>query len=103
MAEQDGQADARCLAGECLPPSPSAHPRVLFGPNWLIIPERGLYTGAAIVGSGKTSACLHPFARQLLSWHATNPERRAAALVLEVKGGLLSRHPPDARRRGPRG
>ena len=38
------------------------------------------------VGSGKTSACMHPFARQLLSWQAPNPERRAAALVLEVKG-----------------
>ena len=52
-------------------------------------PGAGLYTGVAIfgaVGSGKTSACMHPFARQLLSWHATNPERRAAALVLEVKG-----------------
>ena len=58
-------------------------------PQWLTIPERGLYTGVAIfgaVGSGKTSACMHPFARQLLSWQATNPERRAAALVLEVKG-----------------
>ena len=58
-------------------------------PAWLTIPERGLYTGVAIfgaVGSGKTSACMHPFARQLLSWQATNPERRAAALVLEVKG-----------------
>ncbi len=59
------------------------------GPEWLTIPERGLYTGVAIfgaVGSGKTSACLHPFARQLFGWQATNPERRAAALVLEVKG-----------------
>ena len=58
-------------------------------PEWLTIPERGLYTGVAIfgaVGSGKTSACMHPFACQLLSWHADNPERRAAALVLEVKG-----------------
>ena len=58
-------------------------------PEWLTIPERGLYTGVAIfgaVGSGKTSACMHPFARQLLSWHATNPERRVAALILEVKG-----------------
>ena len=56
-------------------------------PAWLTIPERGLYTGVAIVGavgSGKTSACMHPFARQLLSWQADNPERRAAALVLEV-------------------
>ena len=58
-------------------------------PEWLTIPERGLYTGVAIfgaVGSGKTSACMHPFARQLLSWQATNPARRPAALILEVKG-----------------
>ena len=58
-------------------------------PEWLTIPERGLSTGVAMfgaVGSGKTSACLHPFARQLLSWHAKNPARRPAALVLEVKG-----------------
>ena len=58
-------------------------------PEWLTIPERGLYTGVAIfgaVGSGKTSACMHPFARQLLSWQANSPERRPAALVLEVKG-----------------
>ena len=58
-------------------------------PEWLTIPERGLFTGVAIfgaVGSGKTSACMHPFARQLLSWQADNPERRVAALVLEVKG-----------------
>ena len=58
-------------------------------PEWLTIPERGLYTGVAIfgaVGSGKTSACMHPFARQLFGWHADNPERRVAALVLEVKG-----------------
>ena len=51
--------------------------------------QRPSITGVAIfgaVGSGKTSACMHPFARQFLSWQATNPERRAAALVLEVKG-----------------
>ncbi len=40
------------------------------------------------IGSGKTSACLHPFARQLLSWHADNPAQRPATLVLEVKGDL---------------
>ena len=63
--------------------------REVPNPDWLVIPERGLYTGIAIfgaVGSGKASACMHPFARQLLHWQATNPERRAAALVLEVKG-----------------
>ena len=58
-------------------------------PEWLTIPARGLSTGVAMfgaVGSGKTSACLHPFAGQLLSWPADNPARRPAALVLEVKG-----------------
>ena len=58
-------------------------------PEWLTIPERGLSPGVAMfgaVGSGKTSACLHPFARQLLSWHADTPAQRPAALVLEVKG-----------------
>ena len=63
--------------------------REIFNPSWLTIPERGLYTGVAIfgaVGSGKTSACMHPFARQLLGWQAENPQKRAAALMLEVKG-----------------
>ena len=63
--------------------------REVFNPAWLTIPERGLYTGVAIfgaVGSGKTSACMNPFARQLLGWQAANPRMRAAALVLEVKG-----------------
>ena len=64
-------------------------PREVSRPEWLVIPERGLYTGISIfgaVGSGKTSACMHPFAEQLLSWAADDPRRRAAALVLEVKG-----------------
>ena len=63
--------------------------REIPNPEWLVIPERGLYTGVAIfgaVGSGKTSACMHPFARQLFGWQARNPKRRAAALILEVKG-----------------
>ena len=63
--------------------------REVFNPSWLTIPERGLYTGVAIfgaVGSGKTSACMNPFARQLLGWQAGSQQKRAAALVLEVKG-----------------
>ena len=63
--------------------------REIFSPSWLTIPERGLYTGVAIfgaVGSGKTSACMNPFARQILGWQAHNPHMRAAALILEVKG-----------------
>ena len=63
--------------------------REIAGPSWLVIPEKGLYTGVLIfgaVGSGKTSACMHPFAKQILSWQADRPQRRAAGLVLEVKG-----------------
>ena len=58
-------------------------------PSWLVIPEKGLYTGVLVVGAvgtGKTTACMYPFARQLLSWQGGDPGRRAGALVLEVKG-----------------
>ena len=58
-------------------------------PGWFVLGEKGLFTGTFVcgaVGTGKTSACMHPFARQLLSWQASSPERKAAALVLEVKG-----------------
>ena len=58
-------------------------------PEWLVLPARGLYTGIAIfgaIGSGKTSACMRPFARQLLSWQSADPRKRMAGLVLEVKG-----------------
>ena len=66
-------------------------------PTWLTIPERGLYTGIAIIGaigSGKTSACIYPYAEQLLGYNADRLEERAAALVLEVKGDFC-RHVRD--------
>ena len=58
-------------------------------PKWLRMPEKGLYTGLAIfgaIGTGKTTSCMRPFCRQLLEWQADDPEKRVAALVLEVKG-----------------
>ena len=58
-------------------------------PSWLVIPEKGLYTGLLVVGAigtGKTTACMYPFARQLLRWQADDAGRRAGALMLEVKG-----------------
>jgi len=71
-------------------------------PKWLTIPDRGLYTGIAIfgaIGSGKTTCCMYPFAEQILAYRASDPDRRAAGLVLEVKGDfchkvrkLLTRH-----------
>jgi hypothetical protein len=60
-------------------------------PSWLVIPERGLYTGIFVVGaigSGKTSACMYPYVDQLLAYCARDDERKAAGLVLEVKGDL---------------
>jgi hypothetical protein len=74
-------------------------------PFWLTIPERGLFTGIAVfgaVGSGKTSACLYPYAEQVLAYEAANPQRRIGGLVLEVKGDfcqkvrdILTRHGRD--------
>lgn len=64
-------------------------PDPIEDPQWLTIPDRGLFTGMAIfgaVGSGKTSGCMLPFADQLLSYRADDPIRRISALVLEVKG-----------------
>ena len=58
-------------------------------PEWLTIPQRGLYTGVMVVGAvgtGKTSACMYPYADQLLRWRAGDPDQRIGGLVLEVKG-----------------
>ena len=68
--------------------------REIFSPSWLTIPECGPYTGVAIfgaVGSGKTSACMNPFARQLLGWQAGDPQMRAAALVDLLRQSVYSR------------
>ena len=78
--------EPRLVIGELHHPTEG---REIDRPGWLTLDERGLYTGLAIfgaVGTGKTSACMNPFARQLLSWRADDETRRAAALVLEVKG-----------------
>ena len=63
-------------------------------PHWLAIPERGLFTGIAIVGavgSGKTASCMYPFAEQILAYRAEDPNRRIGGLILEVKGDFCAR------------
>jgi hypothetical protein len=58
-------------------------------PTWLVIPEKGLYTGIACfgaIGSGKTSSLIRPLAWQLFSYAAKDAERRLGGIVLEVKG-----------------
>jgi hypothetical protein len=71
-------------------------------PRWLVIPERGLFTGIAVfgaVGTGKTSCCMYPFAEQILAYCAGDKDRRIGGLILEVKGDfchkikdILARH-----------
>ena len=112
------KARAKTRAGK-LPPYPDVrrrpelslvvgevhHPRKQIpseNPRWLTIPERGLFTGIAIVGavgSGKTASCMYPFAEQILAFRADDPERRIGGLILEVKGDfcgkvreILARH-----------
>jgi hypothetical protein len=63
-------------------------------PHWLVIPERGLFTGIAIVGavgSGKTASCMYPFAEQILAYCAEDPGRRIGGLILEVKGDFCGK------------
>ncbi len=73
------------------------HPRTQMQsetPHWLVIPERGLFTGVAIVGavgSGKTAACMYPFAEQILAYKAADKDRRIGGLILEVKGDFCGK------------
>jgi hypothetical protein len=63
-------------------------------PCWLTLPERGLFTGIAIlgaIGSGKTSCCMLPFAEQILAFKASDKDRRIGGLILEVKGDFCRR------------
>ncbi len=51
--------------------SPPRKQRPSETPRWLVIPERGLFTGIAIVGavgSGKPANCMYPFAEQILAY-----------------------------------
>lgn len=81
------------------PTEPVESPR----PGWLVLSEKGLFTGVAVVGAvgtGKTSACMHPFARQLFSWRSADPGRKCAGLVLEVKGDFCHQINEILRRAG---
>jgi type IV secretory system conjugative DNA transfer VirD4/TraG family protein len=63
-------------------------------PGWLTVPERGLFTGIAVIGaigSGKTSSCLYPFAQQILSYKPLSKDERIGGLILEVKGDFCKR------------
>ncbi len=82
------RANLALVVGEVhrqLVPQPSPNPR------WLIIPERGLYTGIAVfgsIGSGKTLGVVLPAMRQLFAYRANDAARKLSGIVLEVKGDL---------------
>ena len=85
-------------------PGPAARP------EWLTVPQRGLYTGVMIlgaVGTGKTSACMYPYVDQLLRWKADDPARKLGGLGPGSERGLLrpgaGHAPPDGTRRRLRG
>jgi hypothetical protein len=81
-----GRDDLFLVVGEVHNPRKPVPAKV---PYWLTIPERGLFTGIAIlgaVGSGKSSCCMYPFAEQILAYKADDKERRIGGLTLEVKG-----------------
>jgi hypothetical protein len=94
-----GRDELHLVLGELHEPT---HPVPAAQPQWLTMPERGLFTGIAIVGAvgtGKTSGCVYPYTDQLLGYRADDPSRRLSGLVLEVKGDfcyklreLLARH-----------
>jgi hypothetical protein len=58
-------------------------------PGWLVLPEKGLYTGILITGatgSAKTSAAQYPFTAQLIHLHAADPARKMGGLIIDAKG-----------------
>ena len=58
-------------------------------PGWLVLPEKGMYTGVLITGatgSAKTSAAQYPFTAQLIHLHADSPTRKMGGLIIDAKG-----------------
>ena len=58
-------------------------------PGWLVLPEKGMYTGLLITGatgSAKTSAAQYPFTAQLIHLHASDAARKMGGLIIDAKG-----------------
>ena len=55
----------------------------------ILIPEKSLYQNILItgtIGSGKTSAAMYPFTKQLLEYKSNNTKEKLGMLILDVKG-----------------
>src|SRR6266545_5428755 len=58
-------------------------------PSWLVLPEKGLYTGILITGatgSAKTSAAQYPFTAQLIHLPTGDATRKMGGLIIDAKG-----------------
>src|SRR5262249_51977 len=58
-------------------------------PSWLVLPEKGMYTGILITGatgSAKTSAAQYPFTAQLIHLHPSDPGPKMGGLIIDAKG-----------------
>ena len=89
----DKNAGPGSVVGEVHHPGKTVEIR---NPSWLIIPERGFYTGVAIfcaVESGKTSACMQPLAQQICPCRPPIPS--AGLAYLRYRNGVEPF--PDAR------
>jgi hypothetical protein len=74
-------------------------------PQWLTIPERGLFTGIAVfgaIGSGKTSCCMAPFAEQILFLLRRRRGTAHQCVGSGSEGGFLFQDPEVARGMWPR-
>jgi hypothetical protein len=57
----------------------------------VFIPEKSLYQNIFVcgtIGSGKTSSCMYPFTKQLISHMSYNSNEKIGMLVLDVKGNF---------------
>jgi hypothetical protein len=103
FAEVHGLAESRTRWRRPLPPYPfdPAMTQLVVGeiheqdgtrsdrPGWLVLPEKGMYTGILITGatgSAKTSAAQYPFTAQLIHLHAKDPARKMGGLIIDAKG-----------------
>lgn len=62
--------------------------------NLIYVPEKSLYQNILItgtIGSGKTSSCMYPITKQLISYQSQNSNEKIGMLILDVKGNYYKK------------
>lgn len=78
---------------------------VIESPEWLIVPEKGLFQDFMIIGgkgTGKTAGCMYPFTMQMIYYKAYDPDEKTGMLILDVKGNYHKQVMEYAKRIGRR-